>query len=583
MNLIQIAAITDIKEDKIFEADVNGEPIILIKIKNTIKAYNGLCPHQGAQLVYGELKENHIICKKHDKHFSCETGIENQSNLCLQEYEVVIQNGNIFFDQGQVLKTESKKNNASLKEIKDLPMPKGKFISGNFFDFKKENKHQVMEGWVKEVGELFQISLMGKKFVVSANSNFNAQILKERPFKFRRFSKIKEVMEEMGIYGVFSAEGEQWKQHRRITAEALSLKNVKAYFPTLVKMTERLFKRWDRFSKAKNIINVQQEMMLYTVDITTYIAFGYDTNTLESDGDVIQNHLKKIFPMLNKRMTAPIPLWRYYKTKKDKDLDTALTVTKNMIDSFIQTTKDKLNDQPELKENPRNFLEALLVEQEKDSSFTDKDVYGNVFSMLLAGEDTTSNTISWTLFYLAQYPEVVKKIRDEVDEVLGNEKFPTSSKQLNALKYIEAVALEALRIKPTTPMLIMEPNEDVVIQNLNIPKDTTIILQNKIAQTDSHHFFDPEKFIPERWITSGCPAHKNHNPDVIHVFGSGPRYCPGKNLAIHEMKMALAMICKNFDFEMIATPEEIKEVFSFTMYPENLNMRIKEKELVINT
>ncbi len=576
MALKKIVSTSNIKEGKILEFQVNGHVIILIKTKNKIKAYAGLCPHQGAQLVYGELKDNHIICPMHGKRFSCDTGIENQSTLCLQEYKIEIKNGFIFFDKDQILKNNSSENNVPLKEIKDLPQPKGKLISGNFSDFKKENKHQIMEAWVKEVGELFQISLMGKKFLVSANPSFNNQILKERPLKFRRFSKIKEVMEEMGIYGVFSAEGEQWKQHRRITAEALSLKNIKAYFPTLNQMTERLYNRWINFTNQE-VIDVQQEMMLYTVDITTFIAFGYDTNTLESDGDVIQNHLKKIFPMLNKRMTAPIPLWRYYKTKKDKELDYALIGTKNMIDEFIKNTKNRLNENPVLKENPTNFLEALLVEQEKDKSFTDKDVYGNVFSMLLAGEDTTSNTISWAMYYLSQYPEVKQKIQEEAHKVLQNEKFPSTSEQLEALKYTEAVSLEALRIQPTTPILIMEPNEDVIIQNLNIPKDTTIILQNKVAQTNTDHFFDAEKFIPERWMANGCPVHGKHTPEVIHVFGGGPRYCPGKNLAIHEMKMALIMICKNFDFEMTVKPEEVKEIFSFTMYPKNLKMKIKAR------
>ncbi len=56
-------------------------------------------------------------------------------------------------------------------------------------------------------------------------------------------------------------------------------------------------------------------MVRYTVDITTAIAFGYDMNTIEKEGDVLQDHLEKIFPMLNKRITSPIPMWRYIKSK----------------------------------------------------------------------------------------------------------------------------------------------------------------------------------------------------------------------------------------------------------------------------
>jgi len=111
-----------------------------------------------------------------------------------------------------------------MKTLKDLPSPKGKFILGHLPAFNKSNKHQVMEDWVKESGDLFQIRLVTKRFIVSADQQMNSEILKSRPGKFRRFSKISEVMEEMGITGVFNAEGDVWKKHRKITSEALNVK-----------------------------------------------------------------------------------------------------------------------------------------------------------------------------------------------------------------------------------------------------------------------------------------------------------------------------------------------------------------------
>jgi len=572
--LIEIAKLTDIESGKIFEVNIEGETIILIKNKNTINAFSGVCPHKGARLTQSEVKNGYIICPLHKKAFSFENGVEKGSELCLKTFQIEIKDAKIFFNPEQLHNQTEGLPKPHLIKIKDLPSPKGLFLTGHLSDFSRLNKHQVMEDWVKEAGDLFRISLMGKKFMVSANLDFNSHVLKERPGTFKRFSKIKQVMEDMGIEGVFSSEGLQWKQHRKITAEALSLKNVKAYFPTLKQMTERLYWRWINFANKEAIIDVQQEMMLYTVDITTQIAFGYDTNTLESEGDVIQNHMKKIFPMINKRMTAPVPLWHYYKTKQDREFDFALSETKTKVKQFVELTREKFNENPSLKENPANFLEALLVEQEKDNSFTDNDIFGNVFTMLLAGEDTTSNSISWTLYYLALYPEVKEKLKKEVKTILGNEKFVSSGRQLDLLKYTEAVVLESLRIKPTTPVLIMEAKEDTLVQNIEIPKGTAIILQNKVAQTSPEYFVEPATFIPERWLATTCPVHGNHNPDAIHVFGGGARYCPGKNLAVHEMKMALSMICQNFDFNLLVKPEEVKEIFAFTMYPENLKIRL---------
>ncbi len=466
----------------------------------------------------------------------------------------------------------------TLRTIKDLPNPKRKAIVGHLPDFKKENRHEIIENWVKEVGDLFQISLMGKKFIVSADHDFNHEILKSRPNGFRRFSKIAEIMEEMGIYGVFAAEGNEWKQQRKITSEALSLKNVKGFLPIISQMTERLMQRWEKAAQNNMVVDIQKDMTLFTVDVTTSIAFGYDTNTLEKGRDDLQDHLEKIFPMINDRITAPLPLWRYIKGKKDKELDDSLVLLQKTVNDFIHISKEKLAKNPDLKENPSNFLEALLVEQEKDSNFSDNDVFGNVFTILLAGEDTTSNSISWALYYLASHPEVFEKVRKEADEVLGDALFPTTNEEITQLKYTEFVAHETIRLKSVAPTLLFQPLEDTVVQGLSIEKGQTILLQTKVAQTEEKNFERAEEFLPERWNRStGCPFHGTHNPDTIKSFGGGSRYCPGRNLAIYEIKMAVAMIAKNFDLSFAGKSTDVKEFFAFTMYPKNLLVKLKKR------
>ena len=184
--------------------------------------------------------------------------------------------------------------------------------------------------------------------------------------------------------------------------------------------------------------------------------------------------------------------------------------------------------------------------------------------------------ISWALFYLAQHPEIVLKVRNEATSIYNHNSTPNNAKELNKLKYANAVAQEAIRLKPVSPNLYMQANEDIVLQNLLIPKNTPIMLQNKVAQTSLKYFSHPNKFIPERWIKTGCPMQKNHSPEIMRAFGGGSRYCPGMNLAMHEMTIAISTICKKFDFKLTIKPSEVKEQFAFTMYPENLKMKFKE-------
>ncbi|AUP81007.1 cytochrome P450 [Flavivirga eckloniae] len=457
-----------------------------------------------------------------------------------------------------------------LVEVRELKSPKGAFLLGHLPQFNTYNKHQVLERWVEECGDLFKIHFVGKEFVVSANPDINNKMLRLRPEGFKRFSKIDEILKEMGVDGVFNAEGDTWKRHRKPIAEALSVKNVKAYYPIILDKTNRILEKFKNYSQQKTIVDVQKEFMAFTIDITTEIAFGHKLDTINNRADSFQKHLEVIFPMINTRVTAPIPIWRYFKRKKDKTLDDSLKAIEKVIYEFIDGAKKRIAENPKLKEHPSNFLEALLVEN-GDVNFTDKEIYGNVFTMLLAGEDTTSNSLSWAMFYLAQHPETVEKVREEAKRVY-TEDAPNNYENVEDLKYANAVAQETMRLKPTTPQLYLESNDDIIVEHVVIPKGTSIILQNKVAQTQDDYFSSPDDFVPERWLSGGCPMHENHAPNVMRAFGGGARYCPGMHLAKTEMVVLISTLCKHFNFELEVAPEDVREKFEFTMYPGNLKV-----------
>ena len=567
---------SDIKTGVIFEKKIEDQELIFVRSENSIKCYNGICPHQGAKLANGVIENDAIVCPMHHRAYACKNGYDIKTHTVLTSYPVLIEGENIYVEIASAIDATASISQCT-RTINDLPQPKGKPILGNLAEFKAGNKPTVLENWSKSTGSLFKISLMGKKFVVSTDPDFNIQLYKSRPDKFRRFGKIDEVMEEMGIKGVFNAEGEQWKVHRKLTAEALNARNVLGFFPTIQEVTQRLFNRWNHKTNSSPVVDVQKEMMRFTVDITTKIAFGYDTHSLEDEENRIQQHLEKIFPTINKRITSPIPFWRILKSKEDKALDTSLKSLEKTIGEFIQKARHEIVVQPELKSQPENFLQALLAEQEKTRAISDKEIYGNVFTLLLAGEDTTSNSISWALFYLMQHPHMYLKLREEADAVLAGNTVIQNVELLSELKYAEAIAMETLRIKPVTPTLFLESLEDQLINGLQLKKGVTIMMQSKVAQTSDVHFTEAETFMPERWLAGAdMPI---HNIDVFRTFGAGPRFCPGKTLALHEMKMALSMIAKNFDLRLAVPISEVKERFAFTMFPENLMLEITKRKL----
>ena len=461
-----------------------------------------------------------------------------------------------------------------MRTLTDLPGPKGLPLVGNLLQLDLKQLHRVLERWGDEFGALYKFEVGQRPVVVVTDPELNQTILRNRPKLYRRLGTIEPVLQEMGIAGVFSAEGEDWKRQRRMTAHALDAQHLRQFFPTLIKVTERLRNRWKVAADKQSAVDVQQDLMRYAVDVTTNLAFGYDMNTLEKEGDVIQEHLAKIFPMINRRINAPIPYWRYFKLPTDRAVDKSLVEILETITGFVTRERARLARNPELAEHPTNLLEAMLAApHEGDAALTDEQIYGNVLTMLLAGEDTTANTMAWMTHFMIEHPEAQARMHAEAGQVVGDAGMLTELADVERLKYIEAVTHETMRLKPVAPVLFLESNEDVEIGGVSVPKETAVFLLTLHAGLQDKHFGAADQFRPERWLeaapVSGCP----HNAKAFIPFGAGPRFCPGRQLAMVEIKTVMAMLCAGFEVSKTEQPQPVGEIFSFTMMPENLFVR----------
>ena len=195
--------------------------------------------------------------------------------------------------------------------------------------------------------------------------------------------------------------------------------------------------------------------------------------------------------------------------------------------------------------------------------------------MLLAGEDTTANTLAWMMDLLADRPDVQAAMRAEAESVFGAAPRPPDFASTESLAYIEAVALEAMRLKPVAPLLALEPNADRVVGDVLVPKGTAVILLTAHPAAAEENFSDAKSFRPERWIRTSEETQGAHNPRAFVPFGAGPRFCPGRHLAILEIKMVAAMLCRNFDIERAPGSSPSEEVFSFTMMPKSVLVRLR--------
>ena len=463
------------------------------------------------------------------------------------------------------------------RRIGELPCPPGLPIFGNLFQLDIASLHRTVENWHAKYGDYYRFRNTRREMLVVADPEAIASMLRDRPDGFARTHRMSTIANSMGFSGVFSANGAVWRRQRPMVMAGLDPTHVKNYFPALVKVTQRFARRWQRAAGSGAEIDLQADLMRYTVDVTAGLAFGADINTIESDDDVIQQHLDKVLPSLFRRLMAPFEYWRYFKLPADRALGRHLEALHKAVNGFIAAGRQRMQDDPARRAEPTNLIEAMIAARDSEGSgVTDSDVAGNVLTMLLAGEDTTANTLAWMIWLLSRNPAAMERARNEVKGVLGTERMPSRYEQLGALPFVEACANETMRLKPVAPLIIVEAIRDTVVSGIEVPAGQLVMCLMRPPAVDEKYFPDPQKFDPARWLEPTAKSASSAKR-VAMPFGAGPRLCPGRYLAMLEMKMVIAMLLAGFDLDSVGTADgtEPRERMAFTMQPVGLRMKLR--------
>ena len=435
-------------------------------------------------------------------------------------------------------------------------------------------------------GAFFPVRFGSMKVLVVADHAAVTAILKDRPGGFRRPLRTVQVALEMGgNLGLFQAEGDDWRKQRRLVMSALAPTAVKAYFPTLLKVAGRLRKRWEAAARQQVVIDLSADLKRYTVDVIAGLAFGTDVNTLESGEDVIQQHLDIVLPAVARRTFTPFPYWRYIRLPIDRQLDRSVVALRSAIGDLILQARARLDADQARESAPRNLLEAMLIEAAKpDSGLDDTAVLGNVTTMLLAGEDTTANTLGWMLYLMQKNPAQMQLAQEEVRRVAPDARAFTIE-QLDALYFLDACAQEALRLKPVAPFMPLEALRDTVVADIAVPAGTLVWCVMRHDTMRDVYFPDAEQFLPQRWL--GDESSADADASVVSgdkrisiPFGAGPRTCPGRYLALLEIKIAMALLLGHFEIDSVGTADgsEVQETMDFVMAPAGLQMRLRLRD-----
>lgn len=469
-----------------------------------------------------------------------------------------------------------------LRRWDELPGPRGVPVFGNLLQLESTRVHQQLEAWCERYGPVYRLKLGPRRIVVMGDHTLIAQALRDRPEGFRRTTRLEQVWTEMGLLGgVFGATGDDWRRQRRMVMASFDPAHVRRYVPQLQRVAQRLVVRWQAAAASGQAIDLQADLMRFTVDTIAGLAFGAEVDTLGSDEDVIQRHLNRIFPAVFRRIFSPLPTWRWFPSADDRALVHSVAEVQTAVQGFIAQARARLAAEPARRAAPENLLEAMLVAaDEPDSGIGDQEVAGNVLIMLLAGEDTTANTLAWMIDLMWRHPQTLARARDEVRRVCGGPggAMPTLD-QIGQLDYVEACAHEAMRLKPVGPQNAMQALRDTPLGDVLVEKDMVVFAVMRRDAVNEALIPNAAAYDPQRWLADGGPGPAASQAKRISMpFGAGPRICPGRYLALLEIKMAMAVLLQHFDIAAVDTPDGLppRELLQLAMAPVGLTMKLRE-------
>jgi cytochrome P450 len=403
----------------------------------------------------------------------------------------------------------------------------------------------------RRYGDTVRFKLLGTNAVLVTHPDALKQILSTRR---ERYVKGKIYDSPRGILGdgLVTLEGDPWKARRALAQPAF-------HRQSLAKLTAIVARSGARFlddlaRRASNgplEIDGHREMVKLTLDVVIAALLGDD---LLRGADVSYEIIGDALRLMSERGHGlALPSWiptpqniKFRRTRRELDA---------IMYTIIGRARQRSQDDGSL-------LSMLLsaIDAETGQSLPDQAVRDEVLTLFVAGHETTALTLTWMFTFLGGRPEVLRRMREEVDAVLGGR--DPGFEDVPSLPYVRQVVEETLRLRPPAPLIPRNVVEEDVLDGYRVRPGEIVLLN--FWGTHRHPAFwpDAEAFDPDRF--SAAQSKDRHSWSFI-PFSGGPRTCIGNLFALVEASILIAQLLNRFDFEI--PPCDVKPIAVATLRP----------------
>ena len=330
--------------------------------------------------------------------------------------------------------------------------------------------------------------------------------------------------------GLLTSDGELWAKQRRMIQPSFQAKRIAAQADLVAQEAQRLLARLEA-GIGRGPVQLTELMTELALGVLGSTLLSSDLESVASIGhsfEAVQD--QAMFEMVTLGM---LPTWvpwpkqlRFRRERRRLD---------EVIDQLVRVRRARGDlDAPDA-------LARLIrsADAEPDPAVGRRRIRDELVTLLLAGHETTASTLSWTFHLLDEHPEVQRRVRTELDAVLGDR--PPAYDDLRRLPYTTAVIEEVMRLYPPVwllPRLAREPDE---IAGVRVPAGADVLISPYLMHRHPAFWPDPERFVPDRFVA----GHAAQRPRYAYLpFGAGPRVCIGSSLAMIETVFVLATVLR---------------------------------------
>jgi len=407
---------------------------------------------------------------------------------------------------------------------------------------------EFLEDCARRYGDVVFFQFLGQAVCLINDPAGLEQVLVTNSQNFTKSMDYRALARVLG-QGLLTSEGGLWKRQRRLVQPAFFRERIVSYGDFMTSYAARMVDSW----RDGEVRDLHDDMMQVTLEIAARSLFSVD---IAGDAETIGRAMTVVMEDMPKLASAsflpawvPVPtLGRFRRALADLD-----RIVYGIIGERRATGR-----------RTGDLLDMLLdARDENGAGMPDRQLRDEVMTLLLAGHETTANTLAWTLYLLAQHPEVQSRLAAEVGEA-RNGRLPEAG-NLQQLPFTQMVLMESQRLYPPAWAIGRKAIGAFEVGGYRLAGGTNVVVSQWVMHRDARYFPDPERFDPDRWREDSLG--RRSLPKFAYLpFGAGPRVCVGANLALTESALVLATMMQRFRFSL-AFAEPVEAFPSVTLRP----------------